>query len=816
MSIINRMACVLALCALVPTQMVQAALTACTTPGRDGDLNVTATNAVVNTYFPGTNSPTSGSASIVIGAVDGRGATTPITAGDLLLIVQVQGANSNTANTSSYGGGTTAGRGYTAIAAAGDYEYVRAASSVGTGGGTLTLAAPLTNSYVTGAAGTTSGTSVVGRRRFQVIRVPQYRNLTLTGSLTAPGWNGATGGIVAFDVAAQLTLSGTSVDVSGKGFRGGGAAQSTQGVAYAVAGTPDYATSFPTNGAHGQKGEGIVGTPYRTFDGANVLVGATTDMPAARNAARGAPGNAGGGGTDGNPANNEQNSGGGGGANGGQGGQGGYAWCLNYNSANGCAQSGGIGGAVTPNPGKDGLYLGGGGGSASTNDGTGTLAGGASSSGAPGGGAILIRAGTITGSGSLIANGGTFTSGVLNDGTGGGGAGGTIQIFTISNTGSVSAIANGGNGMSNTGAGASHGPGGGGGGGAVVSNFSLASSVSGGANGTTASSSTYGTSYGATPGSAGTVDTTFASTSIPGRYYSGAECTPTVTKAFAPAVIPVGGNTRLTISIVNPNPTLAMSSLAVNDTFPTGVTVGGTPTTATSCTNGSVGANAGANAATLSGATLAAASNCAYSVNVTAGASGSFTNTIPVGGTTATIGSGNVTNAAATSAVLSVTQGLTISKLSRTVYDPSNLYTNPKAIPGAYVQYSLTVRNPSNLPVSADSVVLTDAIPTNTQLVVSPAYVTNGAANARGPFQYNDGADGAGAAGTASGLSFTYTSLADGADSPSFSSDGSTFTYTPTVGGNGVDPTVSAVQFRMFGTMAPNSVFTVNFLVRIN
>ncbi|RYY07672.1 MAG: hypothetical protein EON55_21260, partial [Alphaproteobacteria bacterium] len=103
MSIINRMACVLALCALVPTQMVQAALTACTTPGRDGDLNVTATNAVVNTYFPGTNSPTSGSASIVIGAVDGRGATTPITAGDLLLIVQVQGANSNTANTSSYG-----------------------------------------------------------------------------------------------------------------------------------------------------------------------------------------------------------------------------------------------------------------------------------------------------------------------------------------------------------------------------------------------------------------------------------------------------------------------------------------------------------------------------------------------------------------------------------------------------------------------------------------------------------------------------------------------------------------------------------------
>lgn len=816
MKIKNRIACTLAVCSMLPAQMVQAAPTSCTIPGRDGDVNVTATNSVLNTYFAGTNSPAAGTSSIVLSAADGRGALTPITAGDLLLIVQVQGATSSTTNTSAYGSNTTTGRGFTSVASAGDYEYVRAASSVGTGGGTLTLAAPLVNSYTNAAAGTVNGTSVLGRRRFQVIRVPQYRNLTLSGSVTAPVWNGSTGGMVAFDVASQLTINGVSVDVTGKGFRGGGAVQSRTGVAYTVAGTPDYATDFTSNAANGQKGEGIVGTPYRVFDGASVSIGAASDMPAARNGARGAPGNAGGGGTDGNPSNNEQNSGGGGGGNGGQGGQGGYAWCANFNTANACTQSGGIGGAVVPSPGKTKLYLGGGGGAGSTNDGTGPLPSGGSSSGAPGGGAILIRAGSISGSGSFLANGATFSANVAADASGGGGAGGTIQIFTLSNQGSVSASANGGAGMSNSGNGQSHGPGGGGGGGAIVSNFGLRASVSGGTNGTTASSAAYGTAYGATPGSAGIVDTAFASTGIPGRYYSGAECTPNVTKAFAPSVVPSGGNSRLTVTVANPNPTLGMSAIAINDALPTGVTVGADPTTATSCTDGTVSANAGGATASLTGATLPAASNCTYSVNVTAPSTGSYTNVIPVGGTTATIGNSNVGNVAPATAVLSVTQGLTITKRSRTVFDPSNQFSNPKAIPGAYVQYSLTVSNPSNLPITADSVVLTDSIPGNTQLVVAPVYASQGAPNARGPFQYNDGVDGAGAAATASGLTFTYVSPGDGTDSPSFSSDGTTYGYSPTANADSVDPSIKAVQFRMFGTMAPNSVFTVNFIVRIN
>jgi hypothetical protein len=408
MRLLRTIAVALALASLLPSQVVEAALNACASPSRDGDLTISGTS-VVNSYYPANGSPTVGATSITVGALDGRGGTTPISTGDLLLVIQVQGASLRTSNSNAYGSAGTTGRGYVNIATAGNYEYVRAGNNVGVGGGTLAFATPLQNGYSTATAGTTLNASVAGRGRYQVIRVPQYRNLVVNGTATAPGWNGATGGIVAFDVAATLSLNG-SVNVSGAGFRGGGAFSSSTGTAYAIAGTPDYATNGINNAAHGSKGEGVSGTPYRTFNGSAVTTGVTTDMPGGLTEARGAPANGGGGGTDGAPTSNEQNSGGGGGANGGQGGQGGYAWCTAFNSANGCAQSGGFGGVAMPNVGKADIFLGGGGGAGSTNNATGTLANGGSSSGTPGGGVIMIRTGAITGTGSLIATGGTLTA----------------------------------------------------------------------------------------------------------------------------------------------------------------------------------------------------------------------------------------------------------------------------------------------------------------------------------------------------------------------------------------------------------------------
>lgn len=814
MRLLRTIAVALALASLVPAQVVEAALNACATPSRDGDQTISGTS-VVNTYYPATGSPNAGATAITIGALDGRGGTTPITAGDLLLVIQIQGASLRTSNTVAYGSGAN-GRGYVNIANAGNYEYVRAGNNVGAGGGTLALATPLQNAYTTANAGTGLNANAAGRARYQVVRVPQYRNLVVNGTITAPGWNGATGGIAAFDVAATMSLNG-SVNVTGSGFRGGGGFSSGSGRAYAVAGTPDYATNGVNNAAHGSKGESISGTPYRVFNGTSVTTGAVTDMPGGLTDARGAPANAGGGGTDGAPTTNEQNSGGGGGGNGGQGGQGGHAWCTAFNSANGCAQSGGLGGVALPNVGKADIFLGGGGGAGTTNNATGNLANGGSSSGAPGGGVIMIRTGAVAGSGSLIANGSTFASGVTNDATGGGGGGGSIQIFASSNSGAISATAVGGAGISNSGGGSSHGPGGGGGGGVVISNFTMSTNVSGGAAGTTFASSTYGTNYGATAGSTGVTDTSFASTSLPGAVYSGAECSPNVAKVFAPSTIATGGSGRMTITITNPNPTLTLSALTVTDNFPTGLELpAATASPTTTCTGGRLTTNTGRTSANLSNGSLGASSSCSYSVDVTSATAGFYENTVTNGGVSGTMGGGTVTNDSPASATLTVTQGLTIQKSVRTMYDPVNILTNPKAIPGAYVQYSLTVSNPSNLAITADSVIMGDVIPDNVQVITSSLYAQQGYPGARGPFQYLDGTRADGSTGTASGLTFTFGGLAATNDSPSFSTDGTSFGYTPTTNGNLVDPSIRAVRFQMFGSMQPASVFTVNFLVRVN
>lgn len=789
-----------AVLSLACATVAEAVPTLCAAPSREGD--ATLGSASVNTYFPATTSVAIGATSIAVGAADTRGATTPIAVGDLLLVIQVQGASINSSNSTSYGG-SGGGRGYTALNNAGNYEYVRATSAVSASGGTVGVT-PLANGYTNGNPTTTSGTA---RSRFQVIRVPQYRNASVTGTVAPPRWNGATGGVVAFDVAAELAFAGGSVNADGAGFRGGGGRSSTAGSGAAT----DYASNQSTNGAHGSKGEGIGGTPLRVVDNGLLTLLTSAEIAGALSGARGAPGNAGGGGTDGNPASNDQNAGGGGGSNGGAGGQGGYAWCSGYNTANACSQSGGLGGVALPNVGKGDIFMGGGGGAGSMNDNTGDA------SGSPGGGIVMIRAGTVSGSGSISANGATIAnSRTTNDATGGGGGGGSIQLFAISLTGSVSANARGGAGTSNTGGGASHGPGGGGGGGVIVSNVTLSTNVAGGAAGTTASSAAYGANYGAAAGASGVVDTAYPSTSPVGRLYSGAECTPVVTKEFDQSTIPTSGSARLTVTLSNPNPTLALSAAQVSDALPTNVLVAGTPSQATTCTSGTVAATAGQGTVSISGAAVAAAASCTFSANVTSSTNGTYVNVIPAGGLAGTLGGATVRNAEDATASLTVTPGLTISKTSRTRYDPYNGLTNPKSIPGSLVQYSLTVTNPSNLPVTADSVVMSDAIPANTALVVSPLYTQQGLPGARGPFQYLDGTRADGSTGTASGLSFTFTSLSDTADSPSFSSDGTTFDYSPTATAIYTDTSVKTLRLRMFGTMAPNSVFTVNFLVRVN
>src|SRR5208337_3415618 len=151
---------------------------------------------------------------------------------------------------------------------------------------------------------------------FQVIRVPQYASATLSSSLTAMAWNGATGGVLALDIASQLTLGGTVV-LDGFGFRGGGGIDlrgATSGAnTDTVTASPATLPALPPptgSGANGSKGEGIAGTPHWVAPLASTITHATTATNTNQtyleglpngSFARGAPGDAAGGATDADP-----------------------------------------------------------------------------------------------------------------------------------------------------------------------------------------------------------------------------------------------------------------------------------------------------------------------------------------------------------------------------------------------------------------------------------------------------------------------------------------------------------------------------------
>ncbi|MEI9903579.1 MAG: hypothetical protein WDN06_06025 [Asticcacaulis sp.] len=114
---------------------------------------------------------------------------------------------------------------------------------------------------------------------------------------------------------------------------------------------------------------------------------------------------------------------------------------------------------------------------------------------------------------------------------------------------------------------------------------------------------------------------------------------------------------------------------------------------------------------------------------------------------------------------------LTIGKAAATTSDPVDTLLLPKAIPGAVITYTLTVRNPLLTP-AAKNVVITDSISTAT---TSGAEYYVGVDDAN-PFVYTDGL--LGLLG-ASGMTYTWSGLNSATDSVSFSCDnGATWTCT--------------------------------------
>ncbi len=162
---------------------------------------------------------------------------------------------------------------------------------------------------------------------------------------------------------------------------------------------------------------------------------------------------------------------------------------------------------------------------------------------------------------------------------------------------------------------------------------------------------------------------------------------------------------------------------------------------------------------------------------------------------------GNVSHSrAATVAV--VRPDLLVTKLSQVISDPFSGTTNPKAIPGAVVLYTITVTNQGAGRVDNDSLVIEDPLQPGNSLYVD----TSGG----DPVVFVDGA-------VPSGLGFSYASDVAFSNQPG---GGPPYTYAPTPDAEGFDPQVTGLRVAPSGTMAgaygPAPGFQVRLRIRID
>lgn len=145
---------------------------------------------------------------------------------------------------------------------------------------------------------------------------------------------------------------------------------------------------------------------------------------------------------------------------------------------------------------------------------------------------------------------------------------------------------------------------------------------------------------------------------------------------------------------------------------------------------------------------------------------------------------------------------LLISKIAQTLTDPINGGSNPRAIPGAVVRYTVGVSNQGVGSPALNSIVITDPLPADTAL-----YVATGGGD---PIEFVDGA-------VPSGLSYSYAS------NVTFSNQaggGAPYTYVPVPDAQGYDPAVTGYRINPTGIMNPAiggniPSFNIRFRVRI-
>ena len=692
----------------------------CATPQKDGT-KTSAAGEVVNGYYAPANGSYLAGTLPTIALSNPRGTTTAFAAGDMALVIQMQCVDLNMTDTDSYGDGVAGfpGSGYlvpTGTCRAGLYEYVPAGA--GTSPSSFVAGAALQNTYVQ-ADPTASST----RRSFQIIRVPQYANLTLGGQLNGAAWDGRNGGVVAIDTAKNTNFAGQTISLAAQGFRGAGGRPSQ------VNGNNPFRYNDSPGVAHAGKAEGIAGTPPLLFadaspfdrnDSAGTVtlnVGTFYGYPgntgtvADYNYAKGAPGTAGGGGTYRDGA--YHNGGGGGGGNGGAGGRGGFGWrsagwagvATDYSNI--VAITGdnlaAFGGSGFGGAGVSRIVLGGGGGAGDQNGNSNNLR---EMAGATGGGIVIIRSGSLTGGGTIDVRGGMANSNPLNDAAGAGAAGGSAVIISPNWTTGVLTINAGGGlgGDSWVTGGSAHSPGGGGGG-VVVHSGAVTADVSGGNSGltNTGDSPPGGAAHGALAGNTG-VDVQIPESSDP-MTNSGYKCLPqtdlSIAKVASPASLSIGQTTTFTLTIGNSGPAQATAA-SVLDVLPAGL---GTltfvsATGSNAATTLTVSSITGFN--TFTGTvTVAANQTLTLLLKATASANGAPVNTAYVVAPAASGDPNLSNNAASATVVIGPSADLSATKVAST----------PSLALGQTTTFTLTYVNPG--PSGVTGATLRDTLPSN-------------------------------------------------------------------------------------------------------
>jgi hypothetical protein len=325
----------------------------------------------------------------------------------------------------------------------------------------------------------------------------------------------------------------------------------------------------------------------------------------------------------------------------------------------------------------------------------------------------------------------------------------------------------------------------------------------------TAGSTFTGWSGGGCSGTGTCVVTVTAATSVTANFdVVGATLPPTISKAFAPTSVTVGGASTLSFTITNPNNASSLTGVGFTDTLPAGVVVS-TPNALTgTCGGGTITATAASGSVSLSGATLASSASCTFSVSVTANTAGTKNN-VTGAVTSAEGGPGNTASATLTVAGISAP---TITK----AFAPTSI------VVGGSSTLSFTITN-SNAATAFTGVAFTDTLPAG--VVVSTPNALTGTCGA-GTITATAGSGSISLAGgtiaAASNCTFSVSVTA----STSGTKNNTTGTVSSTEGGTGgtasATLTVAAITppaiTKAFGASAipPLGTTTLTFTIRNN